>query len=140
MKKIVLISCTKKKLPHGARAELFYSPSARFRNSLAYARSLHPDAIYVLSAEHWLVSLDQHLEPYEKTLKKVSRAERSEWARQVLRQLALVCSPANDHFIILAGKDYYESLIPGLPDHCLPLMGLGQGKGLQFLKRHIPSR
>jgi len=140
MKKIVLISCAKRKLPHGACAELLYSRSALFRFSLAYARSLHPDAtIYILSAKHGLVPLDQHLEPYEQTLKEMSRAERSEWGRQVLSQLARVCSPTDDHFIILAGKDYYETLTPGLPNHCLPLMGRGQGKRLQFLKRHIPS-
>ncbi len=140
MKQNVLISCTKRKLPYGARAELLYSSSTLFRLSLAYARTLHPDAIiYILSAEHGLVSLGQHLEPYNKTLKKMSRAERSAWGQRVLGQLARVCSPTDDHFIILAGKDYYETLIPGLPNHCLPLKDLGQGKRLQFLKRHIPS-
>ena len=135
MQKIVLVSCTKKKLPHGAPAELLYSPSARFRYSLAYARSLQPDAIYILSAKHGLVSLDQHLEPYEQTLKRANRAERSKWGRQVLSQLARVCHPTEDRFVILAGKDYYETLLPSLPNCELPLMGLGQGKGLKCLKR-----
>lgn len=140
MKKIVLISCTKKKLPHGAPAELLYSPSARFKHSLTYARSLHPEAIiYILSAKHGLVSLDQHLEPYEQTLKKMSRVERSAWGQRVLIQLAQVCSPTGGIFIILAGKDYYEMLTPGLPNHELPLKGLSQGKQLQFLKRHTQS-
>jgi hypothetical protein len=139
MKNIVLISCAKRKLSHPARAEFLYSSSPLFKFSLAYARSLLPDAIYILSAKHGLTSLDQHLEPYEQTLHKMNRAERSGWGQRVLSQLSQVCSPSDDHFIILAGRAYYEMLTPGLPNHTLPLIGLGQGKRLQCLKRLIAA-
>ena len=139
MKHLALIPCTKKKLPHAAPAESLYS-STLFKLSLAYARTLRPDAIYVLSAKHGLISLDQHLAPYEQTLNKMNGAERADWGQKVLRQLADVCNPSTDQFTILAGRAYYGPLIAGLPSHSLPLAGLGQGKRLQFLKIHITDR
>jgi hypothetical protein len=137
MKHIVLIACCKSKLAHSAPAESLYT-STLFKFSLAYARTLHPDAIYILSAKHGLVPLDQQLEPYEQTLKKMNRPERLAWGQKVLSQLAQVCHPSEDRFTILAGRAYYDTLTTGLPNHELPLLGLGQGKRLQFLKQHIP--
>lgn len=139
MKRIVLLSCTKRKLPHAARAELLYSPSALFRFSLAYARTFGPDTIYILSAKYGLTSLDQHLEPYEQTLKKMNRADTSAWGQRVLGQLAAVCTPAHDHFTILAGSAYCAPIIASLPNHTLPLAGLGQGRRLQFLKQQLAA-
>jgi hypothetical protein len=64
---IILISCVKKKLPHRAKAQDLYI-STLFRLNLDYARSLKPDAIYILSAKYGLVSLDQAIDPYDITL------------------------------------------------------------------------
>lgn len=138
MKHIVLISCTKRKLPYAAPAENLYD-SPLFRFSLAYARTLAPDAIFVLSAKHGLVGLDQVIAPYEQTLKKMSKAERTVWSQSVLQQLARTCSLPADRFTILAGLAYHEMLTPALPNHSLPLDGLGQGKRLQFLKRLLET-
>ena len=67
MRKIVLISCVSKKLVHAAKVrDIYVSPL--FRLNLAYAESLKPDAIYVLSAKHGLLPLDDQIEPYELTL------------------------------------------------------------------------
>ena len=61
MKTIVLISCVSKKLAHAARArDIYVSPL--FRLNLAYAESLKPDAIYVLSAKHGLLALEDQIE------------------------------------------------------------------------------
>ncbi len=136
MKHIVLISCVKSKLSFPAPAEKLYT-SSLFKFSLAYARQLAPDAIYILSAKYGLVPLDQQLEPYEQTLNKMNSAERLAWGQKVLSQLALVCRPSEDRFTILAGRAYYDTLTPSLPKHELPLLGLGQGKRLQFLKQRI---
>jgi len=53
MKKIVLISCVKRKLPHRVPAKDLYI-SQLFKLSFAYAQRLRPDAIYILSAKHGL--------------------------------------------------------------------------------------
>ncbi len=71
MRTIVLISCASKKVTHRAKAQdLYVSPL--FSLGLRYARSLNPNAIYVLSAKHGLVSLDKELEPYDLTLNDMS--------------------------------------------------------------------
>ena len=64
MKRIVLISCVKSKLDHPARAEDLYT-STLFRSNLAYARSLKPDAIFILSAKFGLLSLERVISPRE---------------------------------------------------------------------------
>jgi len=138
MKHIVLISCVKSKLPYAAPAELLYT-SSLFKFSLAYARQFAPDAIYILSAKHWLVSLDQQIAPYEQTLKAMPAPDRKDWGKKVLRQLADVSNPSTDHFTILAGRDYHGPLISGLPNHTLPLGSLDYGKRLQFLKQRITA-
>ena len=57
-KTIVLIPCVSKKLNYGAKAkDLYISPL--FKYSLAYARKLNPDMIYILSAKHRLVDLNE---------------------------------------------------------------------------------
>ena len=87
MSLIVLISCVKQKLPYRApAAELYVSPL--FRGSLCYARSLRPDAIHVLSALYGLVGLNDDIEPYDLTLKKMPAAERKAWAKGCWRNCA----------------------------------------------------
>lgn len=48
--KVVLISCVKKKLPGRARVQDLYV-STLFRSNLEFARSLKPDAIYILKTK-----------------------------------------------------------------------------------------
>ena len=66
---IVLISCVSQKLSHRAKAKDLYV-STLFRLNLKYAKILNPDAIYILSAKHGLLSLEQEIEPYEQTLNR----------------------------------------------------------------------
>ena len=102
MKKIVLISCVSKKLPHPARAEEMYV-SPLFKFNLKYARQLKPDAIYILSAAHGVLELDTRIDPYNKTLNNMPAAERKAWAAKVLGQLGTRANLAEDQFVILAG-------------------------------------
>lgn len=67
MKTIVLISCCKEKLRPAAPAEKLYQ-SPKFKKSLEYAKSLNPDAIYILSAKHHVVELTKQLEWYDEKL------------------------------------------------------------------------
>jgi spermidine synthase len=70
LKTVVLISCVKKKVPYRAEAKDLYA-SPFFKLNLRYARSLNPDGIFVLSAQHYLVGLEEELEPYERTLNRM---------------------------------------------------------------------
>ena len=57
--------------------------SPLFKYSLKYARLLNPDRIYILSAEYGLISLEQEIEPYEKTLNTFSKQEIKEWEEKL---------------------------------------------------------
>ncbi|MCR5062150.1 MAG: hypothetical protein K6A89_02600 [Treponema sp.] len=135
MKTFILISCCKTKLSHSAPAEELYQ-SAGFKKSLAYAKSLKPDGIFILSALHHLVKPDTLLEPYNVCLNNFTSNQKKAWAVIVSSQLAKEIDIKNANFIILAGKNYYSNLIPYLNNYSLPLKGLGLGKRLQWLDEH----
>jgi hypothetical protein len=119
-----------------SRAAELYT-STLFRLNLQYARQLTPDAIYILSAKHGLLPLDQEIEPYELTLNRMGVADRKAWAMRVLGQLETRADLEQDHFIILAGARYREYLLPHLRSHEIPLEGLPFGMQLQELKRRV---
>ena len=133
MSLIVLISCVKQKLPYRAPAAELYV-SSLFRGSLCYARSLRPDAIYVFSALYGLVGLNDDIEPYDLTLKKTPAAERKAWAKKVLAQLREVSDLQEDQFVILAGRAYWQDLVPHINHYELPMDDWTIGERLHFLK------
>lgn len=133
MKKIVLISCVSKKLPHEARVEDLYT-STLFKFNLKYAKKLGPDAIFVLSAKHGVLELDAEIAPYDVTLNGMRSVERKAWSMKVLEQLAMHANLQEDHFIFLAGQNYRKYVVPCLASFEIPLEGLPIGKQLQKLK------
>jgi len=134
MRTIVLVACASKKVDHRARARDLYK-SDLFEKSLAYAESLQPDAIYILSAKHGLLDPETEIEPYDVTLNRMSAAERKKWARRVLARLAQVSDLQHDHYVILAGTRYRQDLTPHLAHVEIPMEGLRIGEQLQFLGR-----
>ena len=58
MKIIILIACVSKKRPFKSKAKDLYI-STLFTKSLAYAHTLNPDKIYIISALHHLLDLEQ---------------------------------------------------------------------------------
>ena len=138
METIVLISCCKKKLRPSAPAEKLYQ-SPKFKKSLEYAKSLNPDAIYILSAKHHVVELTQPLEWYDEKWQDKSQSELQDWANDCLKTLNAKHDLQNDKFIILTGFYYYHRLIGsnGIKNYELPLEGLTQGYALQWLNEHI---
>lgn len=134
----VCIACVKTKRGVPCRAgDMYVSPL--FRSSLAYARSLHPDRIFILSAKYGLVDPDKTICPYELTLKTMSAKDRAEWARRVLVQLRQRADVEADEFVFLAGEAYRAGLVDHLRHWSAPLRGLPFGAQLQWLKRKLPS-
>lgn len=138
--KIGLISCSQQKLGHPALArELYCSPL--FRMSLAYAES-HCEKVYVLSAKHELVELDQFLHPYDVTLNKMPKQMRQGWGIRVAGKI-FQRHPAGQ-FLLLAGADYMLAIRHGTNyEHQKriedPLKGMMIGERLSFLKKHAPA-
>jgi len=138
MARIVLLSCVSKKQNHKSKAkDLYLSPL--FKKSLRYAEFLNPDRIFVLSAKYGLVELDEEVEPYDKTLNKMSSDEKIDWANMVLGQLDKVVSVGKDTFIFLAGNNYRKFLLPHIKYYEIPMEGLGIGKQLQWLTEGVKN-
>ncbi len=136
MPRICLVSCSKTKLQKPAPAAKLYA-SARFRLASKYADKGF-DAWYILSALHGLVTSEQIIAPYDRTLNGMARSQRHEWSLKVATQIREKV-PGEAEIVILAGLRYYEFLVPLLTTFgyrvCTPLSHLGQGKQLQWLKR-----
>ncbi|SMB94593.1 conserved hypothetical protein [Hymenobacter roseosalivarius DSM 11622] len=144
-KTIVLISCASQKLKHKAEAQDLYI-SQIFRASLAYAKSLNPDKIFILSAKYHLLKLDNVIEHYNTTLSKIPENKRkdglivlnsdqkTEWGIHVLKQLSEHTNLSNDEFIFLAGQEYIKPLKNSIENFKNPLEGLKPGQRLKHLK------
>ncbi len=130
-KRVALISCTPQQLPTPHPAEELYT-SALFKKSLAYARTLRPDKIFILSAEYGLLPLREVVAPYSKTLGKMRINERRAWGYDVLCALREECDLEQDHFVILAGATYRNYLTPYMQSYEVPMERLQIGRQLSF--------
>lgn len=106
---IGLVACSSQKLDRPAPAhELYCSPL--FRKSLAYALS-RCTQVYVLSAAHGLVLLDQEVKPYDRRLG--GKKERAAWGQRVAS--ALIDNHGREvEYLVLAGRDYADPLVTAL--------------------------
>lgn len=102
--------------------------------NLAFAYSLQPNKIYILSAKHGLVDLEQEIEPYEQTLNEMSVQEIKTWTEKVKRQMKGRIDFENDEVVFLAGEKYRKYLLPSFRKARVPLKGLRIGEQLQYLK------
>jgi len=137
MSNIVLISCVKKKAKYIAKARDLYT-SPLFTKSLKYAEiKLKPDKIYILSAKHGLLNLNNEIEPYDETLNGKSIKVKRSWAYDVFFQISKECDIKNDKFIFLAGKDYYQELMTYLPNTEIPMAKIRSFKRVQWLNRKL---
>lgn len=134
MKTIVLISCSSEKESTATTAEQLYT-SSLFKKSLACAKKLNPDAIYILSGKHHLLPLDKVIEPYNQRVSH-KKDENEAWGAKVIDQLKKVTDLQNDKFIIYAGKDYVTPIKSSLKNVILPFDGVkGNGEMLQRLNQ-----
>jgi len=137
-KKICLISCVKTKKEFATKAGELYDGQL-YNAHLGYAKEVlgfDEEHIKIISAKHGLLDFDKVIEPYEVTLNNMPTNQRNIWARKTLNQI-LERFDEDTHFTILAGKKYYENLVPYLKNSYLPeeLKGLPIGKRVQRLNQ-----
>jgi len=77
------------------------------------------------------------IEPYNETLRNKKIEERRIWGQMVLDELGKVSDLEHDEFIVLAGRSYYENLLPHLGHVKLPLGHMRQGEQRAELRRLI---
>lgn len=140
-KTMVLIACGKNKRGEKSAAKDLYIGEL-FKKTRALVEK-HKQEFRILSALHGLVHPEKELEPYDYTLNGKSKAVKREWAAQISKLLCLK-NPHEWRFVIYAGRDYREFLVPTLISHGfdveIPLEGLEIGQQLSFLKTAlIPS-
>lgn len=137
MNKVYLISCTKSKQNYDCSAREMYDSSSLFRLAYAYAKSLAPDEkIFVISAKHYLLPLDDVISPYDVSLNNLRIAERRKWAGVVFSQLENIFNLNETTFVMLAGKKYSDELITLLPHTENPLKGMAIGIRMNYLKEN----
>ena len=139
MGKYVLIACCSEKLTQKAFASGLYI-SDLFKKSMAYAKSINPEKIFILSAKYGLLELQDEINPYDETLNTKPADEVKLWASNVLKKLSQKTDLENDEFIFLAGNKYRKYLIPKIKNYKIPLEGLGIGKQKKWLKDIINGK
>jgi len=103
-------------------------------HSLKFAQSLKPEAIYILSAKHGLLKLNDVISPYNVSITDLGNVEIKEWAQKVLSDLSRFSSVTRDQFIILAGKNYIDPLRYGITNLLDLLEGLNYIDRVKILK------
>lgn len=136
---IGLLSCGKKKQTSSCKARDMYT-SHLFKLGLEYLE-LVCDKVYILSSFYFLVPLDKIIEPYEATLKNLSKGQRKVWATTVAMQLQRLPFKI-DEIHWCAGKEYQKPLKPfleGIPqaDRLGELPDSRFGYRMQWLKYEI---
>lgn len=128
----ILISCSKKKKKKGFYpAKLLYD-SPLFKLSYKYAKKLQGD-IFILSAKYGLIEENYIVKNYDLTLNNFSIEERKQWANKVAEKIKTHFD-INDTIIFLAGKNYYEYIIPNIKNkYEIPLKNLTLGKRISYL-------
>jgi len=101
---------------------------------MKYAKQLKPNEIYVLSAKHGLLTLNEEIEPYDLTLNTMRAGEIKNWAEKVVRQMKSICPADQCEYTYLAGEKYRKNLIHYTKDYSIPLKGLSIGQQLKKLK------
>lgn len=135
---IVLVGCGAKKNPTPCSAETMYQ-GALFKKALAYAKQMHPNKIYIISAKYHLLELDDVIEPYNETLNNKKASEIKRWSEVVVDNLKEKGHDLNnDKIIILAGKIYYKYLLSNLKNCELPYSNYkGIGYIMHFLNNQL---
>lgn len=134
---VYLVSCVSQKQAESALGRELYI-SVWFRKAQDYVEALGCPW-FILSAEYGLVSPDQVIAPYEKTLNAMPVSARRQWAIRVLAQLDEAV-PGLSQVVFLAGKRYREFLEDSLRNRkvgvAIPMEGLRIGEQLSWLSRN----
>lgn len=129
--RVGLIACSKSKGPSPAPARSLYR-GALFRKSLAYAEATC-DAVVILSAKFMVVKPDDVIPPYDASLYEMTKAEKQNWADQVVIQLAAMFPAAT--LVYFTPDAYEEMLLPGER----PITGMRLGPRLRWFNEQLKA-
>jgi hypothetical protein len=137
---IGLIGCSGPKLDRPAPARQLYT-SQLFRSALTFAETRH-DVVYVVSAKHELLALDQVVEPYDLTMAAIAKEWRLIWGNRVWSSLLHRHLDVDRQVFIYAGKDYARPIRRAGFNRATfhePLARMQIGQRLQWLREQIAT-
>ena len=135
---IGLVGCSSMKRDDAAPARLLYA-SPLFRSALALAEARH-EFVYIISAKYELVTLDQEIEPYEKTIADLAKEWRAVWGTRVWGSIMTRHRDQDRQVTIYAGKEYASPIIrAGFHQATFqqPLARLQVGQRLRWLSEQL---
>ena len=132
---IALIGCVKSKNKGIHKAcDLYNSPL--FKYQLEYAKR-QTNNIYILSAKHGVLKLDDKIRDYEQTLNNMNDKQIKEWSFKVYNQLTELGVSKKDKIIFLCRKNYYKYLKKIFTNNEIPFENQPLGKRLSLLKKEL---
>ncbi|QDT35267.1 DUF6884 domain-containing protein [Thalassoglobus polymorphus] len=136
---LYFVSCVGQKRNRKSRARYLYT-STWFQKAREFVEQTR-SPWFILSAMHGIVSPEDEIEPYEKTLNTMPIIERREWASNVLQQFdGRTLTPKT--VVFLAGQRYREGVADVLAQRGIaievPMEGLRIGEQLGWLSRNAP--
>lgn len=135
---IGLVGCSGPKLEEPAPAQQLYT-SQLFRSALAVAERRH-DVVYVISAKHELVALDQVVAPYDLTMGEVAKEWRAVWGVRVWGSIQSRHREGDLQIYIYAGKDYARPIRRAAMHRATfhePLAKMQIGQRLSWLREQL---
>ena len=138
---IALVGCSGPKLDRPAPARQFYT-SPLFRSALSLAEARH-DVVYVVSAKHELVTLDQVVAPYDLAMSDVAKEWRAIWGTRVWESLQRRHQRVDRQVFIYAGKDYARPIQRAGFNRATfhePLAKMQIGQRLKWLREQLEKR
>ena len=134
MKSVVLVQCVSQKLDGPCPAKDLYI-SSWFKKAKALVEKSKVEW-FILSAKHYLLSPNETIYSYDKTLNNMPVNERKLWADKVIQQMERNL-PSAERVLIFAGIKYRKHLMTHLNNNfkqvLVPMEGLGIGKQLEWL-------
>lgn len=130
MKTIGFVSCVSMKQSRPCLArDMYTSPLFKLSRNIV---ERHTSRWFILSAKYGLLDPNDIIEPYEMTLKNMSKKDRTAWADKVREQIRK--KVGDNNLVVLAGN-HYMAPFEGLSNKVItPLAKLEIGKRLHRLK------
>ena len=135
---IIFISCGAKKRTEPCVAAEMYT-GYFFQTCLAYARSLSPRKIYILSAQYGVLELTDKIKPYNKNLNSAGRQQQKNWAYKCYKQLLQLNIDFNEETIFIGGKVYWRYLATLFPNRKIPFAHLKNGIQAKIMNRELKN-
>ena len=120
-KPIVFVGCGVTKMKKPCKAKYMYVGNY-VQTCLAYGQTFTcQENIFILSANYGVVALEDKIEPYNKTLNKMSNEEKEQWKNKVISQCNYLGISSNTQIIFICGKNYHQLLSGYFNNITLPL-------------------